>query len=293
MRPEAQRGLRFLLFHMRHTIAPVILALLALLLVGDAPPPDVPQVLRRAIANQQQNIKVRDDYTYVERGVERQLDSKGRVKKTEVETREILWIEGTPFEKLIARDDQPLSPKEAAKEQERIEKETRKRLGETPAEREKRLRDREKRKQESREITRETLEAFDWRFAGREAVNGIPCLVIEATPRRGYRPQKKVVEILRHMTGRIWLTEDTNDLVKFDAIVTDTITVGGVLARVNKGTHLILEQIKVNDEVWLPRRFTGKLDARVLVLKKFNIERENIYSDYKKFRVETREIPVQ
>jgi len=44
--------------------------------------------------------------------------------------------------------------------------------------------------------------------------------------------------------------------------------------------------------VWLPQHMAVKLDARVALLKEFNIEQETTYRDYKKFRADTKVVPV-
>jgi len=51
---------------------------------------------------------------------------------------------------------------------------------------------------------------------------------------------------------------------------------------------VMLEQTRVNDEVWLPRRVTFKLDARVALLKGYKMDGELTYRDYKKFRTSAR-----
>jgi hypothetical protein len=47
---------------------------------------------------------------------------------------------------------------------------------------------------------------------------------------------------------------------------------------------MMLEQTRVNDEVWLPRHLSFKLDARVALLKGYNIDGDQTFRDYKKFR---------
>jgi hypothetical protein len=68
----------------------------------------------------------------------------------------------------------------------------------------------------------------------------------------------------------------------------DTISFGWVLARIHKGTHVMLEQTRVNDEVWLPRHVTFAVDARVALFKGYKIDGEQDYRDYKKFRTSAR-----
>ena len=51
-----------------------------------------------------------------------------------------------------------------------------------------------------------------------------------------------------------------------------------------QGTRVMLEQTRVNDEVWLPRQVSFKFEARVALFKGFNLDGEQQYRDYKKFR---------
>jgi hypothetical protein len=50
--------------------------------------------------------------------------------------------------------------------------------------------------------------------------------------------------------------------------------------------------VRVNDEVWLPRHVTLKLDARLALLKGVNISEDVTFRDYKKFRTDTKIVPV-
>jgi hypothetical protein len=46
----------------------------------------------------------------------------------------------------------------------------------------------------------------------------------------------------------------------------------------------MLEQTRVNDEVWLPRHSIFRLDARVALFKGYNTDSDREYRDYKKFQ---------
>src|SRR6202048_4628552 len=74
-----------------------------------------------------ENDKKQHDYTYIQREEEHKLDGKGAVKSSESKTQEIMVLYGEQVQRLIERDDKPLSEKDAAKEEERIRKLTDKR----------------------------------------------------------------------------------------------------------------------------------------------------------------------
>ena len=65
-------------------------------------------------------------------------------------------------------------------------------------------------------------------------------------------------------------------------------SIGFVLARIHKGTHLVIELTRVNEEVWLPKRLQFHLDARVALFKNYDDDVEQTYRDYKKFRTDTK-----
>jgi hypothetical protein len=55
----------------------------------------------------------------------------------------------------------------------------------------------------------------------------------------------------------------------------------------------MMEQTRVNDEVWLPLHITAKIDVRLALVKNFNVGLEQTYRDYKKFRTAARIVGVR
>jgi hypothetical protein len=66
--------------------------------------------------------------------------------------------------------------------------------------------------------------------------------------------------------------------------VVDTISVGLFLVRLAKGSRATFEQIRVNDEVWLPRQVRASVSARLGLLKVLHIEQEVSYSKCRDFQ---------
>ena len=251
------------------------------------------RALTRVVAeNYRANYKQQRDYTYIEREVQKKLDGKGQVKSTEVRTYEVMVIYGEQFERLIEKDDKPLSEKDAAKEEERIQREVEKRKNESEEERAKRQAEEEKQRDKNREFVSDVAEAYNFRLVGSEGLNGRGAWVIAAEPRAGFEPQGKTARFLSKFHGRMWIDKSDMQLVKLDVEATDTVSMGWVLARVHKGTRLVYEQIRVNDEVWLPGHLNFKLDARIALFKGYNEEAERTYRDYRKFRTGARVVGV-
>jgi hypothetical protein len=243
------------------------------------------QELFRVVAEKDlENEKRQRDYTYVNREVTDKLDGKGNTKSTEIKTYDVLEIYGEQVRKLIAKDDKPLDPKEAAKEDEKIQKIIDKRRNESEEQRKKREEKEEKEREDGRKFVREIADAYDFKLVGTEVLDGREAWVIDGEPRPGFEPHLKEAKFLSKFHGRVWIDKTDLQLAKMNVEAVDTVSVGWVLARVHKGTRFMMEQARVNDEVWLPRHMTFKVDARVALLKGFNLDGEETFRDYKKFR---------
>ncbi len=246
------------------------------------------QLLRVVADKDIENDKRQRDYTYIDREVENKLDGKGQTKSTEVKTYEVLEIYGEQVQRLIAKDDKPLDAKEAAKEEEKIQKIIDKRKNESDEERKKREEKAVKEREDGRKFVREVADAYDFKLVGTEQVGGREAWVIEGEPRPGFEPQMKEAKVLSKFRGRVWIDKGDLQLAKMDVEAIDTVSFGWVLARIHKGTRVMLEQTRVNDEVWLPRHLTFKLDARIALFKGYNLDGDQEYRDYKKFRTSSK-----
>lgn len=242
------------------------------------------QELFRLVANKDlENEKRLRDYTYIERDTQNNLDGKGQTKSTEVKTYEILQIYGEQVQRLIAKDDKPLDAKDAAKEEEKIQKIIDKRKNESEEQRKKREEKEQKDREDGRKFTKEVADAYNFKLVGTESVGGREAWVIEGEPRPGFEPHMKYANMLPKFHGRVWIDKDDLQLSKLDVEALDTVSFGWVVARIHKGTRFMLEQTRVNNEVWLPSHITFKFDARVALLKGYRVAGEQTFSDYKKF----------
>jgi hypothetical protein len=249
---------------------------------------DPQKIMRRAVAKDIFNWQAAKNYTFLERMQQDALDGSGQVKSSKSETHEILVLYGEPFSRTVAKDDKPLSEKEQKKEAEEFEKETRKRENETPEERQKRLQKYEKEREDERAFVREILDAYTFTLAGTEILNGRTTWVIDGAPRPGFEGKRRESKMLPKIKPRIWIDQNDYSWAKLRAQFTDTVSLGWVIARVHKGSQFEMQQVRVNDEVWLPQRAEIKLDARVALLKGVNENIHLTYNNYRKFRTDTK-----
>lgn len=235
-----------------------------------------------------QNQKQERDYTYIAREVQNKLDKAGKTKSTEVRTYDILEIYGEPVQRLIAKDDKPLDPKDAAKEDEKIQKIIDKRKNESEKDRQKREEKQAKEREDDRKFVREIADAYDFTLLGTQLLGGREAWVFQGEPRPGFQPHMKESKFLSKFHGRVWIDKADLQMSKLDVNAIDDVSVGWVLARIHKGAHFMIEQTRVNNEVWLPQYLSFNLDARLALVKGLKVDGEETFRDYKKFRTSSK-----
>ena len=82
--------------------------------------PEAHEIIRRAVAADERNWKVARNYTFSERVNLRYLNSQGGLKSQEVSLHDVMLLDGSPYRRLVARDDRPLPPADERKEREKL-----------------------------------------------------------------------------------------------------------------------------------------------------------------------------
>lgn len=259
---------------------------------GLAASQDPREIVRRAVNTMDQNLAATRKYTFLERSESRELDPDGRLKTRRIRLFDVTPLEGSPYRRLVGRDDHPFSPEEQRDEEKKLQDSIAQRRNETPSQRAKRIADWEKKQQHQREILREIPDAFNFRIIGEEKLDGRDAWVIEALPRPGYRPRNSVAALFPKLRGKLWIDKTGNDWVKTEAELTENLWWGLFLARLNKGARFAAEATRVNDEVWLPKHFIVEVSARLALFKRIRLQVETTYSNYRKFQADSRVVSV-
>jgi hypothetical protein len=257
---------------------------IVLLIASAALAQDANEIIRRASDRDFSNFESRKNYTYQERTEVREYNTNGKLTKTDIQTNEILILEGQPYEKLIARNDKPLSEKDANKEQKKLDNEVEKRKHQSAKEKAKL----EKERLEEKKYLREFTEAFDFKIVGEEPVSGKPAWVISVTPKQGYRPKEADAKMFTKLRGKVWIDKAEYHWVKAEGEAIDTLSFGFFLFRVAPGATVSFEQTSVNGEVWLPSRISVRAEARIAILKKMRAEIDITYREYRKFQADSK-----
>jgi hypothetical protein len=222
------------------------------------------ELVRESLKNYQRDFHEGvQHFTYFEKDVDG--------AKTSVD-REMV-VNGLPYEMAVSRNGQPLTPSEEAKEQEKL----RKRQNESPAEHAKRVHERDS----SLAFLNEVPEAFTFQLLGEEPVKGRPAYIVQCEPRPDFHPRDSHAAMLAHMKAKIWIDKEDLQWAKAEANVLDTISIGWILARFEKGAVIRIEQTRLNSQYWLPSLIDIDGDAKILLVKDKQIHEQMIFYDFK------------
>jgi hypothetical protein len=81
------------------------------------------------------------------------------------------------------------------------------------------------------------------------------------------------------MRGTVWIDQRDYRWVKVEAEVFKPVTLGRFLAKVQPGTKFLLEQAPVAADLWLPIRFSVRVDSSVLLWSRRSA-RDETYWNY-------------
>ena len=121
----------------------------------------------------------------------------------------------------------------------------------------------EKRQHDRADFVDAAGDAYIVKWAGREIHSGHDCDIFELTPNPSFHPRSMFQSALTHVTAKIWVDHDTNEMVRGEAHVLSDISFGGgLLGKLYRGGFVSMEQAEVAPGIWLPTRteyeFTGR-----------------------------------
>jgi hypothetical protein len=235
--------------------------------------PDVATIIQRSVEANRLDWEAAPNYDRFERDL--QPDGSTR-------TSEVMMIWGSDYYRLVAVNDKPLSPEEQAAEQQRLEQVIAQRQNESPAQRAQRTAKYQKNLKRNHMLIEQLTVAFDFKLLGEKKLGAYDVYELEATPRPGYKPPSTETKVLTGMRGKLWVDKQTYQWVKVEAEVIHPVSIMGFLARVEPGTRFELEEMPVEDGIWLPKHFSMEAHAKVFFVFSHKEQEEETYFDYHK-----------
>jgi hypothetical protein len=122
---------------------------------------------------------------------------------------QVLMIEGSPYNKLVAINDAPLSKQQQDNEEQRLKREMKKREHESPTDRQRRVAAYVRERNHDHAMLSEMTKAFQYTLTGEDMLDGRKVWVLEAAPKSSYIRHSREAKVLRHMRGNLWIDQAT------------------------------------------------------------------------------------
>lgn len=205
---------------------------------------DPAKLIERLLEAQKANANRVEPYTFTEEAVHYNYAGDGSLRRGLTETREVIFVEGLPFHKLVARNGKPLPAKERA--------EIEKAIHQTAEERR-----RQPRPPEGGQMvmgdqridlgaTRELLTIFDNRLRGEEELRGHKVWVIESTPKAGYSAASEHEREVLSFRRTLWVDEASLNIVRMQLAV-----IGDGIHFAAPGSTVTLDSDEIAPDAWL------------------------------------------
>ncbi len=232
--------------------------------------PNVHDIIEKSVAANQADFKAAPHFNYKER------DRLGKGSKTY----QVTMIEGSPYSRLIAINDQPLASAQAAAEEKKQQQVSQQRRSESPEQRQARIQKYEKERRRDNAMMNQLTVAFNFTLLGRHKLRGFDVWALKATPKPGYQPPNMETQVLPGMQGELWIDQKSCQWVKVTARVIHPVSIEGFLARVEPGTQFELENAPVGNGIWQAAHFAMRSNAKVLYLFNHGSHQDETYFDY-------------
>jgi hypothetical protein len=254
--------------------------------------PDLAELLRAVELNQDKLEERFTEYSFVQKEIDRKINTKGEIKKETSKTYEVFPLPNrAPVMKLIAENDHPLSAERAMKEEKRVQEEFEK------AERD---RDKDEQREQKRRAERERrraagkddedleishfLKMCEFISPRREQFRARDAVVFDFRPRPGFRPRNREEGLISKLVGVIWIDPVDRQVIRLEARLAEAFKMaGGLLFSLRPGAAVVMEQTRMKEGLWLPRFAQINLSMKVLLFGGGDVNKTIEWSQYKHF----------
>ena len=138
-----------------------------------------------------------------------------------------------------------------------------------------------KKQKERSDLIEATRAAFLYTFQGREKRGDRELIKYQMVPNPSYKATSRATSMFGKVRGYLWIDEQAGQLARAEIEVTDDISIGGFLAKVYKGSHLIQERNEMAPGLWFPTYAQYDFDGRRFFVS-FGIHERTFYSNYRR-----------
>lgn len=252
----------------------------------DRPLPEISELMHEVEEHQRASEHLQKDYLYHE--VVQQQRSDG--KKAVTHEYDVFWLNGVEVQKLTRKDGKDLTAEEQRKENERIDKVVAK-AKERKAKAATKGIETDSHGDEEITVSR-FLELGNFTHPRRVRRNGRETIAIDYAGNPKAKTRNRMEDVIRDLSGTLWIDEQDRTITHLEGHFANSFKVGaGIVMSIKKGTSFSMDQVKINNEVWLPSRMEGHGGARVMLLISFDGSILVTNSDYRKFKATSTILP--
>jgi hypothetical protein len=233
-------------------------------------------LLERVIANQKKDDLAQFTYERLE-SLEIQKNSGA---KPEIKTTRAVPA-GTGIDRIpVGPDGKPVDPAAYRAELEKLERSLSWAAQEGRAQREAYEKIAKKQKERA-DLIDATRNAFLYSFVAFEPRGDRMLSKYHLVPNPAYKATSRATSIFAKVRGYLWIDDDAAQLARAELVVTEDISIGGFLAKVYKGSHLVQERYEIAPGLWFPTYSQYDFDGRRLFVS-FGIHEHTTYSQYRR-----------
>lgn len=242
-----------------------ITVLLSLIMSASMPgdSPDRDALVRDAVENYFRSARLMREFAVVRQTERIGYHGDGRQKERDNWTQRIDFIDGVRVGWTIERDGRPLSEDDLARGHASARQAAVAWKAKSLEERGKAIVKADK----ETEYLREFPHALTFTALPGEQVDGREAMVWSFKPRPGYKAKTMGGRVYEGVTGKIWLDKAERQLARIVAVVTHDVSIGGFLAKIEKGTRFELTQTRIEPGCWLPSHQFIRYSAQILFVK--------------------------
>jgi hypothetical protein len=138
-----------------------------------------------------------------------------------------------------------------------------------------------KKVKERNDVIDATRTAFLYTFVSREMRADRVLAKYRMEPNPTFKPTSRTTAAFARVHGFIWIDEAAEQLARAEIEVMDDISIGGFLAKIYKGSHLMQERYEMVPGLWFASYSQYDFDGRKLFVS-FSIHERTFYSQYRR-----------
>jgi hypothetical protein len=192
-------------------------------------------------------------------------------------TREVVETSAGTVAKLIALNDQPLSPEQRIEEEARLRN-----LQQHPELQEHKKKEQEQDARRTEKMFGELPKAFLYVYDGIEAGATGEIIRLKFSPNPNYEPPSHEMAVYKGMSGQLWLEVTHCRLARIQATLFREVTFGwGVLGHLDKGGHFDVQQSKIGPDRWEVTSMDVQFAGKALLFKTINLHEVDKLSEFR------------